>query len=65
MQSKNTKQTGDDLLSSGQAAAAIGISRDTLKRYEEQGRISSLRLPNNHRRYRRRDVEALLRTHPD
>lgn len=50
----------DDLLASGEAAKLIGVSRDTLKRWEKKGRISSRRTPEGHRRYRRGDVEALL-----
>ena len=50
----------DELLSSGAAAALIGISRDTLKRWEAKDRIKSRRTPENHRRYRRGDVEKLL-----
>lgn len=50
----------DDLLASGEASKLIGVSRDTLKRWEKKGRITSLRTPDNHRRYRRGDVEALL-----
>lgn len=50
----------DDLLPSGTAAAIAGVSRDTIKRWERDGRITSLRTPTGHRRYRRADVEALL-----
>lgn len=53
-----------ELLSIGDAARLLGVSRDTLKRYEHRGRISSLRTPENHRRYRRADVEKLLRPTP-
>lgn len=50
----------DELLPPAESAKLIGISRDTLKRWEKQGRISSLRTPHGHRRFRRGDVEALL-----
>ena len=50
----------DDLLPVGESAALVGISRDTLKRWEAAGRIASLRTPTGHRRYRRADIEALL-----
>jgi DNA-binding transcriptional MerR regulator len=54
-------QTGDDLLAPSIAAALIGVSRDTLKRYEDRdGLISSVRTPSGHRRYRRSEVEALI-----
>lgn len=55
-----TKHAQNELLSIGEAASRIGISRDTLRRWENDGRISSLRTPTNHRRYRSADVDALL-----
>ncbi|AMS03118.1 excisionase and transcriptional regulator [Gordonia phage Obliviate] len=55
-----TKHAADDRLSVGEAAGLIGISVDTLKRWERAGRISSTRTPTGHRRFRRSDVEALL-----
>jgi excisionase family DNA binding protein len=61
MQSKHAGSP-DDLLPPAEAAALVGISRDTIKRWERDGRIASRRLPNGHRRYRRGDVEALLTT---
>ena len=43
-----------------EAATAIGISADWLRRLERQGRIApALRDVNNHRRYTTRDVERL------
>lgn len=59
MQAKHP-ENHDDLLPVGKAARLAGISRDTIKRWERAGRITSRRLPNGHRRYRRGDVEALL-----
>lgn len=53
-------QSPDEYLSSGTAAAIAGVSRDTIKRWEKQGRIPGFRTPTGHRRYRRADVEALL-----
>lgn len=54
----------DDLLSIGQAAAIAGMSVDTLRRYESEGRIEARRTPGNQRRFRRGDVEALLTADP-
>lgn len=53
-----------DLLSSTQAAATAGISLSTLFRAEKAGRITPLRTPGGHRRYRCSDVEALLTQAP-
>ena len=54
---------GDELLTPGQAIAVAHISKSTLLRAEKAGKITGLRTPGGHRRYRRADVEALL-THP-
>lgn len=59
MQGKHPEKP-DDFLPPAESAKLIGISRDTLKRWEKKGRITSLRTPEGHRRYRRGDVEALL-----
>lgn len=47
-------------LSTKEAADAAGVSVRTLYRYEEAGRISSVRTPGGHRRYWHEDVDALL-----
>ncbi|QBC87350.1 MerR family transcriptional regulator [Mycobacterium avium] len=59
MQGKHPASS-DELISPGEAAALLGVHVDTVKRWERDGRISSLRTPLNHRRYRRGDVEKLL-----
>ncbi len=61
MQTKHTvfAQEDLDLLSVGPAAAMLGVSPDTLKRYEKAGRIACRRTPTGHRRFRRIDVERL------
>lgn len=59
MQTKHASNN-DDKLSVGEAAAILGVSTYTLRRWEKRGRISSLRTPTGHRRYGRADVEALL-----
>lgn len=53
----------DEMLMPSQAAALLGVSTDTLKRWASAGRISVVRLPSGHRRFRRGDIDALL-THP-
>ncbi len=59
MQDKHPANNADHL-SVGAAAALIGISADTLRRWEKHGRIASFRTPTGHRRFRRADIEALL-----
>lgn len=50
----------DDVLTPGQAVALVPISARTLRRYAATGRVASLVLPSGRRRYRRRDVLALI-----
>jgi excisionase family DNA binding protein len=59
MQDKHPANTADHLPVSA-AAALIGISADTLRRWEKAGRIASFRTPTGHRRFRRDEVLALL-----
>lgn len=51
----------DEYLPIGEAAALIGVSVDTLRRWEREERIKALRLPTGHRRFKRSDIEALIR----
>ena len=53
---------GESWLRLGEAAALIGISINTLRRWSDAGRLTCYRSPGGHRRYRRRDVETLLLT---
>lgn len=48
----------------GEAAALLGVSVKTLRRWEDKGYLSSVRTPSNQRRFRRAEVEALL-AHPE
>lgn len=43
----------------GEASERLGVHPDTLRRWEDAGRISSTRTPGNQRRYLVTDVEAL------
>ncbi|MGF0215406.1 MULTISPECIES: helix-turn-helix domain-containing protein [Rhodococcus] len=51
---------GDELLTPGEAIRVAAISRSTLLRAERAGRITALRTPGGHRRYRKSDLLALL-----
>lgn len=53
-------EVADELLSPAQAAAVIGVSVDSIRRYANDGRLPSQRTPGKQRRFRRSDVEALL-----
>ena len=59
MQTKHASFDAEHLPVSA-AAALIGISADTLRRWEKVGRISAVRTPTGHRRFRRDEVLALL-----
>lgn len=50
----------DPWLSSGEAAALVGVDRRTLRSWEDQGLITAHQTPGGHRRYRKSEVEALL-----
>lgn len=49
-------------LSSGEASRMIGVDRRTLRGYEDKELITAHKTPGGHRRYRKSDVDALLRT---
>lgn len=59
MQTKNASK-GRELIRVGEAAKLLGISNDTLKRWEKAGLISSVRTPTGHRRFDRDEVLSLL-----
>lgn len=46
----------DKLVGIGKAASLLGVHPDTLREWEKDGKISSLRTKGNHRRYRISDL---------
>lgn len=52
--------SGEVLLTVTEAAAIVRVSKQSICRYSDQGKLPTLRTPGNHRRFRRSDVEALL-----
>jgi molybdopterin-binding protein len=54
------RQMADDL-SLGEAARAIGVSADTLRRWDRAGKLRTRRDAANRRRVPRREVERLAR----
>ena len=48
------------LLSIGEASEHLGVSIDTLRRWEKKGRIIPMRSPGGHRYYIREDLDALF-----
>ena len=48
-------------LSIGEAAKYIGVSRDTLRRWEKKGKITPERSPTNRRYYTKEQLDQLLK----
>jgi len=56
-----TRHDKNEWLTVGEAASLVGVSNDTLKRWEKAGKVAEAkRTPTGHRRFRRGDVEQLL-----
>jgi len=52
------------LLTPGEVAALFRVDPKTVTRWAASGRISSIRTPGGHRRFRESEVRALLRGEP-
>ncbi|WP_082781347.1 MerR family transcriptional regulator [Gordonia sihwensis] len=52
MQSEHAEEE-TDWLSVGQAAAFLGVSSDTIRRWEGAGKLTAFRTPTGHRRFDR------------
>ena len=48
-------------LSIGPAAKYVGVSRDTLRRWEKKGRLKAIRSPTNRRYYTKKQLDRLMR----
>ena len=57
---EGTVDTGDRLLTPGEVAALFRVDPKTVTRWAAAGRISSIRTPGGHRRFRESEVRALL-----
>lgn len=53
-----TKERTMALMQVRQAARALGVSENTIRRWEERGLIPAVRLPSGVRRFRREDIAA-------
>ena len=47
-----------ELMQVREAARALGVSENTIRRWEERGLIPAVRLPSGVRRFRSADIEA-------
>lgn len=52
-------EQADELLAIGPAARLLGVSSDTLRRWENAGLITAVRTLGNQRRFRRSDLIRL------
>lgn len=57
---KNTEDT-QSLLTITEASRSLGISTDTLRRWEQEGRVKPVRTVGGHRRYSQADIDSLVR----
>ena len=53
--------SNERLLTPGEVAALFRVNPKTVTRWAASGRISSIRTPGGHRRFRESEVRALLR----
>lgn len=51
----------DDLIPIGDAARILGVSIDTMRRWDRTGKLVAVRTLGGQRRFRRSDVEALVK----
>ena len=52
----------DELLTTTEAAALLGVGASTIKRWSDEGRIPSMMTVGKHRRFQRQDIERFLTT---
>lgn len=57
MSETTTSET--ELLTIGEAARRLGVSVDTVRRWESEGKIAGTRTPGNQRRFASTEVERL------
>lgn len=55
------ERSSERLLTPGEVAALFRVDPKTVTRWAAAGRISSIRTPGGHRRFRESEVHALLR----
>lgn len=54
------EKSNSQWMSIGEAAKYLGISRDTLRRWEEKGKIKAIRSPTNRRYYTKSILDAAM-----
>jgi excisionase family DNA binding protein len=61
----NVDGNNERLLTPGEVAALFRVDPKTVTRWAASGRITSIRTPGGHRRFRESEVRALLRGEED
>lgn len=56
------KKNDSQWMSIGEAAKYLGVSRDTLRRWEKKGKIKAIRSPTNRRYYTQKILDAIMKT---
>ena len=62
---QDVEGSSERLLTPGEVAALFRVDPKTVTRWAASGRISSIRTPGGHRRFRESEVRALLRGDPE
>ena len=60
MSTRDTYSTEADLLPIGETARRLGVSVDTIRRWESAGKIAAIRTPGGQRRFPAAEVARLL-----
>lgn len=52
--------TTEYILTSTEVARTLGVTDETVRRWADDGKLSHVKLPSGHRRFRQTDVDQLL-----
>ena len=61
MTDRDTQTSEGDLLNIGAVASMFNVTVATVRNWERAGKLAAVRTPGNQRRFKRADVEKLLR----
>lgn len=55
-----SSSSSEEIVPISEAARRLGVSVDTLRRWDTSGKLSAIRLPSGQRRFRASDIKQLL-----
>jgi excisionase family DNA binding protein len=58
----NDENKKEKMLSIGEVSEYLGVSIDTLRRWEKKGKVKAYRSPGNHRYFKKKDIDNLFGT---